>query len=95
MNLCENCVEKCEKQPSLNRLTEKVDKILWMLRSKSRYFVAMFQTELHPISVNRARVGAYDHSFSNSIYGKNFVENGSALPGFWHVQGLLTSTVLY
>ena len=42
----------------------------------------MFQTELHPISVNRARVDAHDHSCSSPTYGKNFVENGSALPGF-------------
>jgi hypothetical protein len=37
------------------------------------------------ILVNRAHVGACDHSFLSSISGKNFVENGSTLSEFAHV----------
>ena len=64
-----------------------------MSRSKSRKLKAMFQIELHPITIDRVRVGACDHSLSSSVSAKNLVENGSALLGYSHVQGLPTSTV--
>ena len=63
-----------------------------MLKSKSQKLKAIFQTELHPISIGRARVDACDHSLSSSISGKSLVGNGSALPEFSYVQELLTKT---
>jgi hypothetical protein len=46
------------------------------------------------ILVKRAGIGTCDHSFSSSIAGKIFAENSSLLPEFFHVPGLLTSTVI-
>ena len=53
----------------------------------------MFEIELHPILVDLAYIAAGDHSFSNSISGKNVVKNTSVLSRFLHVSGLLTTTV--